>query len=135
MLHLSFKFQKNLVNNFLVILLPTNQTDEKQNLPGRVNKGLYCVITDSYLLSAYSWSLLLFQQPVGRQDLHHHVRSDQHVLLSCHGKSCIELHVRLKGLCTELLAFWVCRISAVSTEDGTFTALNITEAIEKDLYL
>lgn len=45
------------------------------------------VLTDCSLAFPYSWSLLLFQQPVRRQDLHHHVWSHQHVLLSCHGTS------------------------------------------------
>ncbi len=84
------------------------------------------VLTDRYLPFPYSWSLLLFQQPVGRQDLHHHVWSHQHVLLSCHGMSCVEPHVRLKGLqrAVDLFAFGVCRISTMSPEDGTFTAVN-----------
>lgn len=39
----------------------------------------------TYHLFPYSWSLLLFQQSVGYQDLHHHVWCHQHVLLSGHG--------------------------------------------------
>lgn len=50
-------------------------------------------VADCYLLFPYSRSLLLLQQPVRRQDLYHHVRSHQHVLLSCHGTSCTELHL------------------------------------------
>lgn len=38
----------------------------------------------------YSWSLLLLQQPVGCEDIHHHVWSHQHVLLSCHGTSLLQ---------------------------------------------
>lgn len=56
------------------------------------------IVTDCYLSSPHSRSLLLFQQPFGRQDLHHHVWSHQHVLLSCHGMSCIELYVHLRCL-------------------------------------
>lgn len=40
----------------------------------------------------HSWSLLLLQQPLGCPYLHHHVRRDQHVLLSCHGEGCGHQH-------------------------------------------
>lgn len=43
------------------------------------------ILTATLPLLYYSWSLLLLQQPVGREDIHHHVWSNQHVLLSCHG--------------------------------------------------
>lgn len=45
------------------------------------------LLTDESLPCPHSGSLLLLQQPVGRQNLHHYVWSHQHVLLSCHGRS------------------------------------------------
>lgn len=61
------------------------------------------VLTDRIPPFPYSWSLLLFQQPLRRQDLHHHVWSYQHVLLSCHGTSCTAPHMCLKRLFREPL--------------------------------
>lgn len=73
------------------------------------NTVWYCkicwVLTDSYLYFYYSRSLLLFQQPVGCQDLHHYVWSNQHVLLSCHGVSFVEPHSSLLIYSIFLLGF------------------------------
>lgn len=71
------------------------------------------VSTDGYLPFPHSWSVLLFQQPVRRQDLHHHVWSHQHVLLSCHGMSCTEPHASQRTLqrALHLFAFGIRDIS------------------------
>lgn len=54
----------------------------------------------------FSWSLLLFQQSVGCQNLHHYVWCHQHVFLRCHGMSCnyLEGHLQANYLFTFLFS-------------------------------